>query len=94
MYRSTLYSYFHIILLKIMKIKHILLFLIILGIIYLEYLFYQNRLKYGNLRDFYAANAFVWSFPILFLFIYLDSNYEIISKISKILNIDIKNLLK
>lgn len=77
-----------------MKIKHILLFLFILGVIYLEYIFYQNRLKYGHLRDFYAVNILVWFFPILLLFVYLEDKYKIISKISKILNIDIKNLLK
>ena len=42
MYRSTLCSYFHIILLNIMQInfKHILLFIIICFLIYLDYNWY------------------------------------------------------
>jgi hypothetical protein len=78
------------------KIKHILLFLIVLGIIYLDYLFYLNRKKYNHIDDFIGVNLTLFiGFIVLGLpFLLVYTNF--FEKISKILNtkINFKNLLK
>lgn len=73
------------------KIKHFLLFLLIIGIIYLEYLFYQNRLKYGYIRDFYFLNIICIASILMVVLPFL--NWD---KIDKLLNkgINIKDIFK
>lgn len=102
MYRSTLCSYFHIILLNIMQIKfkHILLFIIICFLIYLDFeWFISVDFSTANFSDTYVyeissnANRFILlhiiiSF-ILFPFLILRTNID--KHIAKLLN---KNIFK
>ena len=97
MYRSTLYSYFHITLLNIMQIKfkHILLFVTICFLIYLDYNWYlntdftlnENKKLNDNASTFILIHS-VLGFA-LFVFINIFTNFEYY--IMKLLN---KNIFK
>ena len=97
MYRSTLCSYFHIILLNIMQIKfkHILLFVTVCFLIYLDYNWYINtdftlnksRKINGNVGIFISVHAILGFLLIAVIVLYTD----IIYYIEKLLN---KNIFK
>ena len=100
MYRSTLCSYFHIKLLNIMQIKfkHILLFIIICFLIYLDFEWlmsvdfstvdFNSREKISkNANDFVAAHSV--GGVVIFLLLILCTNID--KHIVKLLN---KNIFK
>ena len=97
MYRSTLCSYFHIILLNIMQIKfkHILLFIIICFLIYLDYNWYistdftldKSRKINGNAGIFISVHFILGFLLISVSVLCTDITYYI----EKLLN---KNIFK
>lgn len=93
MYRSTLCSYFHIILLNIMQIKfkHILLFVTICFLIYLDYNWYlntdftlnENENLENNAGLFIVIHAMLGFITFIYLMLFTNLEYYIIKLLNK-----------